>query len=176
MEASVKYIQTVDPVTDLTNSGLKPALCLRGRKFASCVINDEGTIRILRVELRHYDKMRVVPHKGKAYEPKACAKYFMSLLDREQIRRTATQGAIELIKRVLDGNVPTEDIEFIETPVHSETPPEEKANGASASHSTILGAICNELKIEPTAARRKLRKAGLHAPYDNEAAIRGALK
>lgn len=41
---------------------------------------------------------------------------------------------------------------------------------------TILGAICAELGIDPADARKRLRGAGMRAPYDNEAAIRGALK
>jgi hypothetical protein len=129
------------------------------------------------VDVRDYDKMRLVPHKGKAYEPRACAKFFMALLERADIKRTATQGALELIRRVLDGEVPTEDIEFTDTPVHAEQTTTTEVNGISqGTRSTILAAICAELKIESTVARRKLRKAGLHAPYDNEVTIRGALK
>jgi hypothetical protein len=178
MEASVKYLQTVDRETGLTDSGVKPALCLRGRKFASCVINDEGTLRVTKVEIRDYDKMRLVPHRGRAYEPKACAKYFLSLTQREQIKRVATQGALELIRRVLDGEIPDEDIEFVDETL-TETPPEKPAKVSKANgegHASILATICAELKIEPTAARRKLRKKGLHAPYTDEGTIRGALK
>lgn len=39
----------------------------------------------------------------------------------------------------------------------------------------LLAVICQELGIKTRVARRKLRKANLRAPYDNETAIRVAL-
>lgn len=41
---------------------------------------------------------------------------------------------------------------------------------------SALKTICTELKIEPKAARRRLRAAGLKAPYTDAAKIRAALK
>lgn len=41
---------------------------------------------------------------------------------------------------------------------------------------SALKTICTELKIEPKKARRRLRAAGLKAPYTDSAEIRAALK
>lgn len=40
---------------------------------------------------------------------------------------------------------------------------------------TILASVCAELGVSPKIARRQLRKAGLHAPYTDEAKIREVL-
>ena len=46
----------------------------------------------------------------------------------------------------------------------------------TAERPSALKAICTELKIEPKKARRKLRAAGMKAPYTDAAKIRAALK
>ena len=176
MEASVKYLH-------FANSGTKPALCLRGTKFASCVVNDDGTVRVEKVPLKEYDQMRVVPKDGKPYDPHACAQFFLDLTARPEIRREATLGALELIRRVLHGNVATEDVDFTapsDIVIKSKAKKHSLTGGESDEpaklRSTLLASICTELSIEPTVARRKLRKAGMSAPYEDEAAIRAALK
>jgi hypothetical protein len=47
---------------------------------------------------------------------------------------------------------------------------------SQAKRGTILATICAELSIDPTDARKRLRSAGMRAPYDNEALIREALE
>jgi hypothetical protein len=46
---------------------------------------------------------------------------------------------------------------------------------AKAERPGLLAPICKELGIEPKDARKKLRAAGMNAPYDDEAKIRAAL-
>jgi hypothetical protein len=178
MEAAVRYFHhsatTVNRKAASVEGAARPALCLRGRKNAYCVVNDDGTFRIRKVEVREYDQMRPIPHRGSTYEPKEFAQKIKAQIIRTDVRREATQGALELIDRVLSGEF-DQDVEFSES---AETPKIEEvtAKPAKESRPSILAKICEELKIEPVLARRKLRKAGLSAPYDNEAAIRGALK
>ena len=40
---------------------------------------------------------------------------------------------------------------------------------------SVIAAICKELKIDPRVARRKLRTAGMKAPYTDATAVRKAL-
>ena len=40
---------------------------------------------------------------------------------------------------------------------------------------SVIAAICKELKIDPRIARRKLRSAGMAAPYTDASAVRKAL-
>lgn len=40
---------------------------------------------------------------------------------------------------------------------------------------SVIKTICTDLKLDPRIARRRLRAAGMKAPYENEAAIRKAL-
>ena len=49
-----------------------------------------------------------------------------------------------------------------------------KAKGTDTTPS-VIKTICTELKIEPRIARRRLRAAGLKAPYSDASAIRKAL-
>lgn len=72
---------------------------------------------------------------------------------------------------------PVTDKEFMERCDKTLVPGSKSdGNPAQAKRGTILGAICAELGIDPADARKRLRGAGMRAPYDNEAAIRGALK
>jgi hypothetical protein len=40
---------------------------------------------------------------------------------------------------------------------------------------SVIAAVCKELKIDPRLARRKLRGAGMKAPYTDATAVRKAL-
>ena len=40
---------------------------------------------------------------------------------------------------------------------------------------SVIATVCKELKIDPRIARRKLRGAGMKAPYTDAAAVRKAL-
>jgi hypothetical protein len=44
-----------------------------------------------------------------------------------------------------------------------------------AATTSVIAAICKELKIDPRIARRKLRGAGMKAPYTDATAVRKAL-
>jgi hypothetical protein len=40
---------------------------------------------------------------------------------------------------------------------------------------SVIAAVCKEMKIDPRVARRKLRGAGMKAPYTDASAVRKAL-
>jgi len=69
------------------------------------------------------------------------------------------------------------------TPAKKVTTKIAKANGDKAKTKkatkvetpSVIPSLAKEMKIKPTALRRKLRSIGLSSPYDNLAAIRGAL-
>ena len=46
----------------------------------------------------------------------------------------------------------------------------------SGTRSTVLGSVCEALGISPVVARRRLRRAGLSAPYTNEGQLFKVLK
>ena len=50
-----------------------------------------------------------------------------------------------------------------------------KSNAAKKATTSVVPAICAELKIDPRIARRRLRAAGLSAPYGHSAAVRKVL-
>jgi len=160
MEASVRYVQ-------FANSSAKLGICLRGTKTAHCVMNYDSGISVLDVENREFDKMRVVPN----VDVEKAARQFISYTTRRVARKEITKGAAELLGRILNEQV-----------VVAEPTPEPDANEAPTSpkpspsgRSNVLADICAELKIEPTVARRRLRAAGLSAPYDDAAKIRKVL-
>lgn len=54
-------------------SGLKPALCIRGDKVALAVINDDLWVRTIELDLVTHDKSSYVTYHGAPYEPKPFA-------------------------------------------------------------------------------------------------------
>lgn len=160
MEAQVKYIHFAD-------SGAKLGIGFRGTKIAHCVMNTENGIAVEEVPINEYDRMRVVPN----VEAKHAAEQFMAFTRRRTAQRSITPGAQRLLERLLNG----EGVELVAT-----TPEEPKASDATPPSSTqgkgVLAMVCADLSLEPAVARRRLRAAGLHAPYDDEAKIRAALK
>lgn len=170
MEAAVKMINPSTSLEDSQRRWTKLAICLRGHKYATCVINEDSGIHLVRIPVKDYDRYaqnKTVPLKGMAQQ-------LISFTTREISPKPITKGALEILERVVSGDIPEQDVEFKDEPI--EAPVEKKINGDAKPRSNLLAQICSELKIEGTAARRKLRKAGLHAPYENEKEIRAALK
>lgn len=153
MEASVRYLHFND-------SGCKPALGFRGRTIVHAVVNDEELIRVKRVDPREWDRMRSVPFRGDVYPIDRMRKHLLKL------GKPMTQAARDLLERDCEPDSQS-------APTPSATP---TAKPERTSTPNLLAAICAELKIEPAAARRRLRAAGLKAPYDDASAIRNVLK
>ena len=45
-----------------------------------------------------------------------------------------------------------------------------------AKVASVIAAVCKEVKIDPRMARRKLRDAGMKAPYTDASAVRKVLE
>ena len=161
-----------DPeVRYVVDQGWRPALCLRGTKYASCVIADSTSISVLRVPLREFEASPRVPHLGGPYSPLKAAERFLAASRRRHQRLTATREAMRIIRITL-GLPPDPE------PPPPEDPPGDtgaKDEPAVRRSNGPLRDICAELSIEPATARRMLRAAGLRAPYGDVPAIRRVL-
>lgn len=148
----------------------KPAVCIVGRKTASCVINEESGIRIMPVDLDTFERYaKPVLFKGQPYPLDRAAKQLLEFTKRDVAKRSITKGAKDLLTRVLKGNITEAELTQAElengSPISS--PPD--------ARTSLVAEIARELKLEPRVARRKLRSSGMHAPYEDEAKIREVL-
>lgn len=171
MEAAVKLINPSTSLEDSQRRWTKLAICLRGRKHATCVINEDSGIHLVKIPVADYDRYA---QTRATHTPSVVAQRMLDFTVRDVAPKPITKGALEILERVVSGDIPEQDVEFKDEPI--EAPVEKRINGDAKPRSNLLAQICSELKIEGTAARRKLRKAGLHAPYENEKEIRAALK
>lgn len=172
MEASVRYI--VDPSTEHAGDGaFKPSVCFRAREYAHCVVNADDGIRVVKVPVRDFDHSPVVHLKGENYPPARAATMMLAFTTRPVARRSITQRAEGLLRGILDGTITPEAIDA-PPPPSSPTPAKAPATPRGEGGS-LIATICAALNIEPTAARRTLRKHGMHAPYTDESAIRAIL-
>ena len=155
---SVKYRHFRD-------SGAKLVIGLRGRKLASCVVNYETGICLEKIDLREYDQMRDVPGpNGQPYDPKKAAEAFLAFTRRHTARRSITQGAEDVLQRILTGDTAT----LVDT---EKSPDVAAASPEPATSSKVLPSVCKTLGLDPSKARRLLRAAGLHAPYCDAAKL-----
>lgn len=174
MEAAVKYINP-------ENEGVKLAICFRGTKHAHCVMNFDTGISVVKVELRYYDKADFIKDGPGYYEVKKACKKFLALTKRDVARRTITERAKELLERALSGDVTEAELPATDAPAPKDEKPTTTSKEATKriksddSKESHLARLCNELNMEPTKARRLLRAAGLHAPYDDAAALKKVL-
>jgi hypothetical protein len=166
MEVSVRYVAHANDI------GFKPALCFRGIKWAHCIVNEDEGIRVMKIDVQTLDKAQAVEFRGAAYPIKRCAEQLMAFTNRLTARKDITEAARELVQRVLADEVIEEKAELVPVKAKVAT----STDAAPTARSTILAAICAELNIEPAMARRVLRKAGLHAPYNDAAVLRRTLK
>lgn len=190
METAVLWIyQEVKAHGVLIEAGQKPSLCLRGRKHMLCVVAGHP-VRVLKRSVKEFDKARRVRYKDQEYPVQRALDTLIDMGTRNGI----TAKASTLLDRVRASTEVNEE-EFTDeeevTTIVSPEPPEDAAEhprSKNRTHTTdgrrrsngegrsnLLASICTELKIEPTVARRKLRKVGLSAPYNNEVSIRKAL-
>lgn len=139
------------------NSGYRPALCILGTKWMSCVVIDYP-VRVVSLGAEEWPRLRDVPapHQGQGKYPiDRCAKMMRRIGKKNGI----TQNAAEILDRALTGG----SQELVEAKsshtlvVVTSKPVEALSN--------VLADVCKRLNIEPAAARRKLRTAGLRAPY-----------
>lgn len=200
METSIRFIRVYG------KSGVRPALCFRGRNQAHAVINDGSAVRVVsNIPLRDLDQAAIVsgPHGlGHIEYP---VTLFVQRLERIARGKQITQRAKFLLDRALAGGLEDDEklppdevdtgplgINFDPGPPQSKeqkrapdapkpAKPASKTAIAPGEPSRTAGAdvirrIAIELKLEPPKLRKLLRSKGLHAPYDDEAKIRAVLK
>jgi len=198
VEVSVKWLyDRID--------GHEPALTFRGRKYGNCVVLDRPirvfTIPVRDLDkmriVEHHGKPYSVKVLAKDYLSKekshgitqAAKRLCQAVLDgthlpEEEIdarpsenfvpgsdeepgpkrkRKSIQKVRDEITKRRENGDEPN--------------PKKERASTTSdgPKRGTILATICEELKIEPKDARKRLRAAGMSAPYDDAEKIRAVL-
>lgn len=164
MSSSVRYVGMEEH-----GVSVKPALGVRGTKYATCVINDGETIRAVQVPLKEFDKYQPVSYHGRPYPVERFTETMMAMTKRRVNRMQITQAALDAIERARTGG--TDEPEAPAAPQ-----PKAPVGRPQVDAPTLLGRICAELGIDPAAARRQLRKAGLKAPYQDEKEIRNILK
>lgn len=176
------------------------ALVFAGRKFANCVVVD-FPIRVHTMELRDAEKAETPQFKGKPYPAKRMADSLITLAKTKGI----TIAAERLVRAYLDGThlepdaidaKPSENgasnsgiIPGSETPAAKpekkakkkaaaadDKPAKEKGKGGEAERGNLVKTISAKFKLDPKDARKILRKAGLNAPYTDEAKITAALE
>lgn len=104
------------------------------------------------------------------------------------IRRAAethgiTEAATKLLARIEAGDIKVAEVDDLPDETNAPVAPAAKVRRSALAgdkvektpRGNVLAGILAELKLEGRVARRKLRKAGLHAPYTDAAAIRKAL-
>lgn len=188
MEAAVLWIyQEVKHHGIPIEAGQKPALCLRGRKHALCLIASYP-VRVLKRPVKEFDRARRVIHRGEEYSILRALDQFSEIGSRNGMTERARRLLAKIRERAEVDEGEFEDEEeapytgpSLEPPPSSiievtKIPIEGRSQKRSSGGSNLLATICAELKIEGAVARRKLRKAGLSAPYDDETKIREALR
>lgn len=160
------------------DDGWRNAIVIEARKSAYLIAF--GTpIRVQRVPREDVQHMKPTTYRGKPY-PVARA---IEHLERSAASHGITQRASTLLERIKSGEITTdvlvEDSDEDTSPVKPATVKRSALAGDKVervARSNILAEICTELKLEGTIARRRLRKAGLSAPYTDAKAIRAILE
>lgn len=115
-------------------SGLKPALCVRGKKVALAVINDDLWVRTIELDLVSHDKASYVTYHGSPYEPKPFAdRLLMSakLAGKAMTRRS--KHILTLLDKTIEEALPQEllEREVIEQErIYSDSTPKERQKTA----------------------------------------------
>jgi hypothetical protein len=93
-------------------SGLKPALCVRGKRVALAVINDDLWVRTIELDLVTHDKASFVTYHGEPYQPKPFAdRLLMSarLAGKAMTRRS--KHILTLLEKTIEEDLPQEILE-----------------------------------------------------------------
>lgn len=183
MDYSVRMIH-------MPNSGVKPALGFRGRKYVHCVINDETSVRVIELDPREFEKAddlrlgkepypvpRFVKHMQRIGKDKGITHKAERLLE----QASSSQG-VSLEPEALDAL--TEEPGNPQEGAPSCPPPGKPPKGRSESlrkppggpERGAIGALAAELGLAPAKVRKILRSEGLGAPYDNPEKLRAVFR
>lgn len=198
MEVSVKWLyDRID--------GHEPALTFRGRKFGNCVVLDRPirvfTIPVRDLDkmrvVEHHGKPYNVEVLAKDYLSKekshgitqAAKRLCQAVLDgthlpEEEIDARPSENFVpgsdeEPVPKRKRKSLQKVKDEITKRRENGDEPKPKKERASTTSdgpkRGTILATICEELKIEPKDARKRLRAAGMSAPYDDAEKIRAVL-
>lgn len=188
MDASVRWLY--DRI-----EGYEPALILQGKKYASCVVLDTP-IRVFTLDVRRVKEMRIVEKNEQPYPLVSFAKYYLE----QERKRGITLAAKRLCEAVISGASVEDELDAdpdadlippTDNPKDRKSTVEIKEDINEKNHPTpkklkigvpkligpsVIAAVCTELGMEPKEARKKLRAAGMHAPYVDLEKIHAVLK
>jgi len=152
-------------------SGNKPSLCFRGDKLAHCVVILETEIGTIDLPLEVVESCRPVSHPfgpGTPYPPEQFIKRIMEIGKPLSLEARSLLQSANGKKKPLPPNK-----KKIEVKASLFSPP--KAPLKTAGAELIIG-LAAEWKLPSPKLRRFLRSQGLHAPYQDEKALRKVLK
>jgi len=159
-----------------TGEQFVPALCERRSDSdrVQCLYGNEveGIFRII-IELRDHDKSFEVTHHGLPYP----IERFQGRMARIAALRGVQPDAIPLARRLLPSLVVPPAVRSETAPVAQNTPVRPNPTPGDVSIApTIVGTVAAELGLTPSEVRRRLRTAGLSAPYTDIELIRRTLR
>ena len=168
MEATVRYIPTQISRVDGRDiaTGSKPALCFKGKSYALGVINDEEEIHTVTLDLRDFDKLRLLMHGSEEYP----VKKFISHMERIMRNKPISSEALRLMK-----DWPNNPRDFGDEKIQDDVSIVQRKSEVQISQNCIP-VIAGEHKTTPQKVRKFLRSKGLSAPYHNEEKIRKLMK
>jgi hypothetical protein len=166
-------------------SSEKPALCVRGRKYAHCVVID-FPVRVLRRPAKDFDTLRVTVHNGGEYPVARMIKHLREAGKRNGI----TIGAARLLDvaasdvKEFDEETITEEDEAMETPEGTTTaadttasPTEEKTTVSTKKKGGAKKKAASKktatLKAPKAAKKTSAKKTASKAPAKKQAAAKG---
>jgi hypothetical protein len=132
MECSVRFVYETNGKGEQV-AGIKPALCVRGKKNALAVINDDLWVRTIELTLQDHDKANYVLYHGEPYNPKAFADRF--LMSAKSANKPITRRAKHLLtvrEQADEDNLPQEILEkdLEQERIYAENTPKERQRAA----------------------------------------------
>lgn len=184
MEVSVRRIYARNEQNEI-------ALCFLGRKWANCVVVDYP-IRVYTMDKREMKGLEAPLYQGKPYPVRRLAESLSRLAKKNGM----TIAAQRLVDACLAGEHLSEELIDAKPSENGADPSpkvrktegrkrqlaetsEELAPGATPPQATagnLVATLSEKYGLDPRAARRKLRAAGLSAPYTDAAKVEAALK
>lgn len=148
-------------------SRTRPALCIRGETKAFGIFNDDLTIEAVELPPEEVDISLPVKYDKEEYP---IPRYLQHLANNPKPHTPRTDWLLGLLN-----NLPEDfpDEEFNRKP---DKPFKPKTTSLSPPKSNLIASLAEEYKLAGSKIRKFLRKKGFSKPYDDEEAIRTAMK
>lgn len=165
-EITVRYIpiETAMVKGALVMTGNKPALCFESPDQSLAVLNGELEVEVRTLSRRELETSPLVkgPSGEVAYPPER----FLQRILESQHSRPINSQAWRLLKIVgATGEIPEPLV----------APDKERLVAGKKGGPNWVPLLAEEFGLSPQQVRKALRKAGMKAPYDDEAKIRSIL-